>query len=87
MVEIQEYRTKEVPSKENGNKWEKECYERRIQRIGNMRKKGLQSEISNFPPFSVDCREMVTLTLVQQEELIRPATKNWMLSACMSGIS
>ena len=39
-MEIQEFRTTEVPSKENGNKCGKGWYERRIHRTGNMRKKG-----------------------------------------------
>lgn len=60
VVEIQEFRTTDVPSEESGNKWEKEWYERRTHRIGNMRKKGLQIETSDLPPLPVHCREMVT---------------------------
>lgn len=54
VVETQEFRTIEVPSKESENKCEKEWCERRTHRIGNMRKKGLQSEISDFPSSSLE---------------------------------
>lgn len=50
VVEIQEFRTTKVPSKENGNKWEEEWCER-THRIGNMRKKGLQSGTSDLLHF------------------------------------
>lgn len=68
MAEIQEFRTIEVPSQENGNKWEKEYCERRTHGTGNMRKKGLQSEISDFPALSVHWKEMLTLNIVHHPE-------------------
>lgn len=63
VVKIQEFRAIEVPSKENKNKWEKELCGKGTQRIGNMRKKGLQGEISDFSPPPVHWRQMVTLQL------------------------
>lgn len=44
--------------------------------IGNMRKKGLQSEISDCPLLLVHGKEIFTLNTVQQKELIKPSTKS-----------
>lgn len=76
VVETQEFRTTEVPNKESRNKWGKEWCERRTHRIRNMRKRRFQSEIPDFPPLPVPWREIFTLNIVQQKELIRPLTKS-----------
>ena len=76
VVETQEFRTIEVPSEESRNKWGKEWCERRTHRIRNMRKRRFQSEIPDFPPLPVHWREIFTLNIVQQKELIRPLTKS-----------
>lgn len=86
VVETEKFRIIGVSSKENGNKWEKEWYERRIPRTWNMRKKGLQNEISDFPSLPVHWREMFIFNIVQQKKLTRPSTTHWMLSVCVSEI-